>query len=94
MEEDLIVSNAGNHEKQKEIAIPFRWYQLLICLMVIMSIILLSMLASFNRTLSSYLKQYEDFANQYEAEKETEAILTIMDQKINVSYSALYGIDK
>ena len=62
--------------------------------MVIMSIILLSILASLNRTLSSYLKQYEDVANQYEAEKETEAILTIMDQKINVSYSALYGIDK
>ena len=94
MEEDLIVSHAGNHEKQKEIAKPFRRYQLLICLMVILSIILLSILASLNRTLSSCLKQYEDVANQYEAEKETEAILTIMEQKINVSYSALYGIDK
>ena len=66
----------------------------MICLMVILSIILLSILASLNRTLSSCLKQYKNVANQYEAEKETEAILTIMEQKLNVSYSALYGIDK
>ena len=94
MEEDLIVSHAGNHEKQKEIVKPYRRYQLLIYLMVIISIVLLSILASLNRTLSSCLKQYEDVSNQYQAEKETEAILMMMDKKINVSYSGLYGLDK
>ena len=83
-----------DRKKQKELVRPFRKYQLIILLLVIIMIVFCGILISLNKKLNSKIKEhsmlYQELLDQYEREDELDELYN----RVEVNYVSLYELDK
>lgn len=87
-------SNLIDREKEKKAVRPYRKYQLMILLFLIVSIIQICKLYSLNKELSQKMNEFESLLDQYFDEKIKEETLTEITDSIDINYEYLYGLDK
>jgi hypothetical protein len=82
-----------DHKTKRDIIKPYRKYQMIILLLVIIMFILISILTSLNNKLSLHIKENNTLIDTYNEHVSTLEMFKIQDERIYVSYKHLYLLD-